>query len=203
MGPVSRWYRSLRYGRPIVVVSGLPRSGTSMAVRMLEAGGMGVVTDGLRTADDSNPKGYFELERVKSLGTDSDTSWLVAARGRAIKIISFLLRDLPETNNYRVLFMHRHMDEILASQRRMLIARQEPDTSAGDDRLSLEYARHLIAVTRVLATRPCFETLDLRHADVVARPLDEATRIRRFLGLDLDVSKMAAAVDETLYRNRR
>ena len=173
-----------------------------MAMRMLEAGGLGIVTDGVRTADESNPNGYYEFERVKTLDLDPDKAWLVAARGRAIKIISFLLRDLPETNNYRVLFMHRHMDEILRSQRRMLAARNEPDTSAGDERLAVEYARHLIAVTRLLATRPCFETLDLRHADVVARPLDEAARITRFLGLDLDVSKMAGAVDEALYRNR-
>src|SRR5688500_18084553 len=95
-------YRRLRFGRPIIVVSGLPRSGTSMAMKMLEAGGTEIMTDGLRAADDSNPEGYFELERVKHLETEADCRWLRAARGRAIKIISFLLPFVPETNQYRV-----------------------------------------------------------------------------------------------------
>src|SRR5688572_29274329 len=100
-GYVRRW----RYGQPIVVVSGLPRSGTSMAMKMLEAGGLVVVTDNVRTADDDNPRGYYEDERVKDLARDANRTWLRDARGKAIKIISFLLKDLPPDNNYKVLFM--------------------------------------------------------------------------------------------------
>src|SRR5919108_966564 len=96
-------YRRLRYGKPIVVVSGLPRSGTSMAMKMLEAGGLAVVTDGLRAADEDNPKGYYEDERVKDLYEASDKRWLREARGRVVKIISFLLKSLPSDNNYKVL----------------------------------------------------------------------------------------------------
>ena len=98
-------YRRLRYGRPIVVVSGLPRSGTSMAMKMLEAGGLPVVTDGLRAADEDNPKGYYEDERVKDLHQAADKGWLRNARGRVVKIISFLLKSLPADNNYQVVFM--------------------------------------------------------------------------------------------------
>ena len=105
----------------IVVVSGLPRSGTSMMMQMLEAGGMNVLTDGLRTADEDNLKGYFEYEKVKALKTDQ--SWLPEARGKAVKIISELLKYLPDTHTYRIIFMRRALEEVLASQDRMLIRR--------------------------------------------------------------------------------
>ena len=117
--------RRLRYGPPIVVVSGLPRSGTSMAMKMLEAGGLAVVTDNVRAADDDNPRGYYEDERVKDLARDANRAWLRDARGKAIKIISFLLKDLPPDNNYKVLFMERDLGEVLASQQKMLDHRGE------------------------------------------------------------------------------
>ncbi len=117
--------RRLRYGPPIVVVSGLPRSGTSMAMKMLEAGGLAIVTDNVRAADDDNPRGYYEDERVKDLARDANREWLRDARGKAIKIISFLLKDLPPDNNYKVLFMERDLGEVLASQQKMLDHRGE------------------------------------------------------------------------------
>ena len=126
-------YRRVRYGPPIVVVSGLPRSGTSMAMKMLEAGGLSVVTDGLRAADEDNPKGYYEDERVKDLHQAADKAWLRDARGKVVKIISFLLKSLPAENNYQVLFMHRNLREIVSSQNKMLVRRGErtkPPTSA-------------------------------------------------------------------------
>ena len=118
-----RLYRHLRYGQPIVVVSGLPRSGTSMVMKMLEAGGLAVLTDGLRTADEDNPKGYYEVERVKDLAREADKGWLGEARGKAVKVISYLLKSLPPTFNYKVVFIRRDLEEVLASQRKML-ARQ-------------------------------------------------------------------------------
>ena len=192
----------MRFGKPIIVVSGLPRSGTSMAMGMLEAGGLDVVTDGVRVADESNPRGYYECERVKALDTDVDKSWLEAARGKAIKIISFLLPDLPETNNYRVILMHRNMDEIITSQNKMLSARREPIGST-DDRMPVQYQDHLHKVKNLLTRRPCFDVLDVTYGDVVGRPLEQAERITRFLGGALDVSRMAASVDRALYHNRR
>src|SRR5438128_3864516 len=125
-------YRRVRYGRPIVVVSGLPRSGTSMAMKMLEAGGLRVVTDGQRTADEDNPKGYYEDERVKDLHREGDKTWLRDARGDVVKIISFLLKSLPADNNYKVLFMHRNLREIVASQNKMLARRGEKNETPDD-----------------------------------------------------------------------
>ena len=109
----------------ITVVSGLPRSGTSMMMRMLEAGGMPVMTDNIRTADDDNPRGYYEVERVKKL-KDGDVAWVKEARGKAVKVISYLLEFLPSDQQYFVLFMRRNMQEVLASQQQMLIRRDKP-----------------------------------------------------------------------------
>src|SRR5687768_8758894 len=124
---MQRIYRRLRYGKPIVVVSGLPRSGTSMAMKMLEAGGLSVVTDGLRTPDEDNPKGYYEDERVKRLHKEPDKTWLHEARGKVVKIISFLLKSLPPDHNYKVVLMQRNLREIVASQNKMLARLGKPN----------------------------------------------------------------------------
>src|SRR3954453_23767362 len=126
MSALARFLRRLRYGRPIVVVSGLPRSGTSMMMQMLRAGGLELVTDAVRIADDSNPKGYFELEAVKDLDKGAPAPWLADARGKAVKIVSSLIPYLPETSQYQVLFMTRNLDEVIASQNRMLAERGSP-----------------------------------------------------------------------------
>ena len=125
----ARIVRRARFGKPIVVVSGLPRSGTSMVMKMLEAGGVPVLTDGIRKADISNPKGYYEFEAVKALDKGGDVAWLADARGKAVKIISLLLTWLPETYNYQVIFMRRDLGEALASQDEMLRRRSEPSTA--------------------------------------------------------------------------
>lgn len=193
--------RRLRRGQPIVVVSGLPRSGTSMAMRMLEAGGLPVFTDGLRQADPSNPHGYYELERVKELDKGGDVSWLADARGKAVKIISFLLTHAPETYDYQVIFMRRDLDEIVASQNRMLETRGEA-RGADDARLKALYVDHLAQVDRFLSRRGCFSRLDVDYAKVLAGAAEEAARVNAFLGGRLAEERMAAAVDEALYRNR-
>jgi hypothetical protein len=200
--PVGQWVRRLRRGAPIVVVSGLPRSGTSMAMRMLAAGGMPVVMDGIRAADEDNPNGYFEVERVKELARDPDKAWLHEARGKAIKIISYLLESLPESNAYRVLFLNRDLHEVLASQARMLERRGEAsDTS--DARMLGVYEKHLEQVRRMLRTRDGFAVCDLDYRQVIADPSRNAARIAEFVGRPLDTAAMAAAVDAALYRNRR
>lgn len=194
--------RRLRYGRPIVVVSGLPRSGTSMMMRMLEAGGVPILADGVREADDSNPRGYFELEAVKDLAQGPpDPPWLAGARGHAVKIISFLLTWLPEHYNYQVLFMQRDVDEVLASQRQMLERR---GAATGEDAAAARamYAGHLAQVERFLARRACFSTLRVPYRDTVTAPAATAARVARALGRRLDTAAMAAAVDASLYRHR-
>jgi hypothetical protein len=199
---LERMYRRLRFGDPIVVVSGLPRSGTSMAMRMLAAGGMPIVTDGVRAADDDNPLGYFEAERVKNLGHEHDKDWLRTARGKAIKIVSSLLEHLPESNNYAVLFLNRDLHEILASQSKMLAHRSET-TDTTDERMLKLFEQHLVRIKALLRARPCFDTCELAYRDVVHDPRVAAERMQEFLGRALDQQAMAAAVDPNLYRNRR
>jgi hypothetical protein len=196
--------RRLRYGKPIVVVSGLPRSGTSMAMKMLEAGGVPILADGIRTPDVSNPKGYYEFEPVKALDKPhraADLAWLGGARGKAVKIISFLLTYLPESYDYKVIFMRRDLHEAIASQNAMLAHRGEP-VGAADDEIRRLYEEHLEKVSRFLSHRSCFSTLTVAYGDVVERPETEARRINDFLGGALDQAKMAAVADAALYRNR-
>ena len=200
---VTRFFRRLRRGAPIVVVSGLPRSGTSMAMKMLEAGGVPIVTDGIRTADESNPKGYYEFERVKELDKNRDTAWLGEARGKAVKIISFLLTYLPDTYDYHVVFMNRDVDEVLASQNKMLAARGEPADAADDAKMREAYGKHLEKVGRFLRNRQCFTTLQVRYRDVIDTPAAEARRLNEFLGGRLNVEQMATVADRELYRNRK
>jgi hypothetical protein len=199
---MKRLLRRLLYGEPVIVVSGLPRSGTSMAMQMLAAAGVPVVTDGIRKPGEDNPKGYYEDERVKDLyKEDVDRSWLRDARGKAVKIISFLLKDLPDTNNYRVIFMKRALPEVLASQKKMLERRGETDESS-DERMLELWENHLWRAGYLLKHGAQFETLDIAYADVIRDPLSEARRIRDFLALEASAETMAAAVDESLYRNR-
>ena len=136
-----------------------------MAMKMLEAGGFPVVTDGLRRADASNPKGYFEFERVKGLDRQ-DTAWLADARGKAVKIISLLLTHLPESYDYQVVFMQRNLDEVVSSQNQMLDARGEK-RGAADERTAELYQQHLEQVDRFLRQRSCFSVLTVDYAAVI------------------------------------
>ena len=139
------------YGEPIVIVSGLPRSGTSMMMKMLDAAGIPIMTDAIRAADIDNPKGYFEYERVKDLEKDPDRSWVRDARGKALKVISWLLKDLPDENAYRIVFMRRDIDEVLASQNKMLEHRGEDD--ATDDAIMAEAYRNHLASVRIMGRK--------------------------------------------------
>ena len=194
--------RRRRYGEPIVIVSGLPRSGTSMMMNMLAAGGLEILSDGERTADIDNPKGYFELERIKNLEKETDKSYLRAARGKAVKVISFLVKDLPDENDYRVLFMRRDLDEVLASQQKMIDRLESADADA-DAAAMKEAFRNDIARVRVLCrTRPNFALCEIRYRDAVADPAAASRAVNAFLGGRLDEAAMRAAVDAALYRNR-
>lgn len=196
-------YYRLRYGRPIVLVSGLPRSGTSMLMQMLEKGGLPIVTDQIRIADEDNPKGYHEFERIKELDKTSDKSWLRQYRGQVIKTISFLLQDLPPDLNYQVLFMRRHLDEILRSQNKMLERNGSDGGRTSDQKMRHNYEFHLKKVYYQLEHTPNFEVLYLDYPTVIAEPLVQARRISTFLGRTLDTAAMASAVEAGLYRNRQ
>jgi sulfotransferase family protein len=184
----------------IIVVSGLPRSGTSMMMRALEAAGLPILSDGLRAADQDNPVGYFELERVKKLETDK--AWVPEARGKVVKVISQLLRHLPADERYRVICMRRAMPEILASQREMLIRRGQPADSSTDARMAEVFERHLRRTEEWLRGQPNFEVLYVDSNVAMLDPAPEIARLCRFLGGDLDESRMVAAVDKRLHRQR-
>lgn len=173
-----------------------------MVMAMLEAGGLSIMTDGVRRADASNPNGYFELEKVKALGRYDDTSWLADARGKAIKIVSFLLTYLPESHDYQVVFVHRDLHEVIASQHRMLDARGEP-RGADDERTYALYEEHLKQIVMFLSRRSCFSTLSVDYASIQADPLGQARRINGFIGGGLDTGRMAAIVDPSLHHQRR
>ncbi|RME45950.1 MAG: sulfotransferase family protein [Caldilineae bacterium] len=186
----------------ITIVSGLPRSGTSMMMKMLEAGGIPPLTDKIRTPDEDNPKGYYEFERVKKLDK-GDTAWLPEARGKAVKVISALLKHLPDGYTYRVLFMRRKLEEVLASQKQMLIRRGEPTDRVSDEELAAMFRKHLHHIEAWARERPNVHWLDVNYNDLLANPRPEIARINRFLGGGLDEQKMAGVVDPTLYRQRR
>src|SRR5262245_8376929 len=184
----------------LVIVSGLPRSGTSMMMKMLAAGGIEPMTDNIRTADEDNPKGYFELERVKQL--ESDKEWLPEARGKVVKLISALLKHLPNNYAYKVVFMQRRMPEILASQRQMLIRRGEPADSIPDEKMAAMFERHLAQVENWLSAQPNIRTIYVSYNETLTQPAKQIAKISDFLGSGLDVEAMATVVDQTLHRQR-
>ncbi len=186
----------------ITLVSGLPRSGTSMMMSALKAGGMTLLTDGIRTKDENNPKGYFEYERVKKLSS-GDIRWLRSAQGKAVKIISALLEYLPEGFAYRVIFMERNLAEILDSQHRMLIRdgrRVEKELS--DDDLRRSYEQHLLDVKAWLAKKNGFRTLFVSYNDILRQPEQEFAKVADFLEDRVDPRRMAEVVDPKLYREK-
>lgn len=172
-----------------------------MAMKMLDAGGMPLVTDGLRRADVSNPNGYYEFEPVKALER-GEVAWLPDARGKAVKIVSLLLTYLPESYDYRVIFMRRPLREIIDSQHAMLDARGAERGTDGDH-IEAIYRDHLTQVERFLDRRRCFSTLMVDYAQVIAEPLVQSLRIKAFLGRDLNAERMASVADPALHRNRR
>lgn len=185
----------------IVVVSGLPRSGTSMMMSMLQAGGVPVLTDNIRRADDDNPQGYYEFELVRQL--EHDTSWLDDAVGKAVKVISQLVPQLPPQYEYRIVFMLRNMAEILASQRQMLMRRGRAANAVSDEALAQVFAKHLVQVRHWIEAQPNMHVLYVKYGDVLAQPVEQAQRVDRFLGGVLSVPAMAGVVDERLHRQRR
>jgi Sulfotransferase domain len=185
----------------IGVVSGLPRSGTSMMMKMLEVGGLEVLTDNIRTADENNPKGYYEFERVKKL-MEGDTEWLQMAKGKAVKVISTLLEALPKDYSYKVIFMRREINEILASQRQMLIKRNEPTDRVSDDKLAELYNKHLAKIEVWLKQQQHMEVLYINYNEVIRDPFPQIIEIDQLFGNQLDLQRMAQVVDQNLYRQR-
>jgi hypothetical protein len=182
----------------IIIVSGLPRSGTSLMMQMLQNGGVEVVTDNIRTADTDNPRGYYEFEKVKKI--KQDASWLPQTRGKAFKMVSQLLYDLPSTETYRIIFMERDLDEVLLSQEKML--KRLNRKAAPREEMRRSYTLHLERLHKWLREQPHLAVLSTRYNDLVEQPAREAHRVSEFLGGGPDRERMAKAVDPSLYRNR-
>ena len=189
--------RPPRTDAPYVLVSGLPRSGTSLLMQMLDAGGLPALSDGVRVADTANPRGYLEWEPIKRIRTAPQL--LEQARGHVVKVVSALLHELPGELRYQVLFAIRPIGEVQASQLEMLrvLGRSEEDGVTES-----ELGAHLDEVCTWLRRQPHVETCFVDYRDVVSDPLASARSIRQFLGRELDVQAMATVVDPLLYRQR-
>ena len=183
----------------VTVVSGLPRSGTSMMMRMLESGGLPALTDSLRVADDDNPNGYYEFEDVKSIA--QDRTWLQGARGKAVKMVYSLLRHLPAELEYRVIFMRRHVDEILQSQKKML-ERQGITTDIPDAQMRTLFDRELRKFYSWLPDQAHLKLINVSYNDLLSSPADTIHQINRHLDQTLNTAAMIQMVDPALYRHR-
>ena len=197
-----RIYLRRKLGEPIIVVSGLPRSGTSVMMSMLAAGGVALLEDQVREPDVDNPQGYHELELTKQLHEQPDRSWLASAQGKAVKVISELLEDLPNSYYYKVIFMDRDLREVVASQNKMLRRREQDPVISSDDQVVPVFERHLRLTRRWLQNRPNFEVLEVAYRSVIGDAGGVSARINAFLGGGLRVDAMSDVVDPSLYRNR-
>ena len=184
----------------ITIVSGLPRSGTSLMMQMLDAGGLPVLSDGERQADSDNPKGYLEWERIKQL--PKDPSVIAEAEGKVVKVISQLILLLPSDHEYRIVFMQRPLPEVLKSQDEMLRRRGNSDSNSDTSAIEEAFQRHLIEVNRWLAGKGNVQVSRVHYHRVLREPKAVAEEIAAFLQVALDIEAMVGQVDGSLYRNR-
>jgi hypothetical protein len=184
----------------ITIISGLPRSGTSVMMQMLVEAGMTALTDDQRVADEDNPKGYYELAAVQKL--QQDTAWLADARGKVLKVVSPLLAHLPDGYDYDVIFMRRDLEEIITSQSRMIANRQSDGAELNDEQLIKTYKNHLKDVYVWMGSQENVRSLSVQYRDIIEDPAAAATQVVEFLDKGLDPGSMVSAVDASLYRNR-
>ena len=168
-------------------------------MQMLARGGMEIVTDHIRIADEDNLKGYYEFEKVKKI--KDDASWLKNTRGKVFKMISMLLFDLPPFERYKIIFMQRNMQEVLASQNKML-ERLNNESDTDDDEMEKMFRIHLNRTYAWIENQANMEVLYVNYNDLIISPRKGTETVSRFLGIRLDTEKMAGAVDPILYRNR-
>ena len=188
--------------KEVVVVSGLPRSGTSMMMRMLDVGGLSVLIDNIRTPNEDNPKGYYEFERVKKM-PDGDFEWLKDAQGRVVKVLAVLLTHLPDNYSYKVLFMRRNMQEMLDSQRAMLMRRGEVTDRVDDYEMARLFEEHLIDLYAWMDAKSNVRYLEVDYNAVLNDPFYWVEKVQQFLDIKLDVPGMISVVDPALYRQRQ
>ena len=185
----------------ITVVSGLPRSGTSMMMKMLAVGGMYILTDNIRVSDEDNPRGYYELEKVKAL-KNGENEWLSEAQGKAVKIISALLQHLPPQHQYKIIFMRRDLKEILASQKQMLVRRGEPTDKIDDNTLGSLFKKHLLQVEKWISQQPNIGVTYVNYNDMLQNPEPDIQKVIQFLDMSLDKNLMQGVPEKNLYHQR-
>ncbi len=185
----------------ITIVSGLPRTGTSLMMQMIHAGGIPALTDKVRASDEDNPKGYFELEAVKR--TKRDVSWLAEAGGRVVKMVHLLLYDLPSDHQYRVVFMRRDLREVVRSQGVMLERRGSDGARLTDEQLIRAYEGQLAKIERWLDEQPNFQVHFVSYNTLMSDAPPPVEAIKAFLGGALDCVAMLACIDASLYRQRQ
>jgi hypothetical protein len=184
----------------ITIVSGLPRSGTSLMMQMLVAGGIPALSDGERAADVDNPRGYLEWERIKTL--PKDPGCIAEGEGKVVKVISQLLLALPAGHEYRVVFMQRPLAEVLVSQDQMLKRRGTFKEGANTGAISAAFEKHLRDVYAWLDGKSYVKALRVPYHEALTLPREIAARLAEFLGMALDLDAMVQQVDGSLYRNR-
>ncbi len=184
----------------ITVVSGLPRSGTSMMMNMLEKGGILPLTDQERGPNVDNPKGYYEYERVKDL--PEDTGWLDKAEGKTVKVLAELVKHLPDGYDYKIIFMQRHLKEIIESQKKMLERRGEDPEKVSDEELMAMFKKYKQMLKKQIEESPNMEVLYVSYNAIMEDPEGNVERVNEFLTGDLDKEAMLSVIDEDLYRNR-
>lgn len=184
----------------ITIVSGLPRSGTSLMMQMLDAGGLPVLSDGERKADTDNPKGYLEWERIKQL--PKNPSLIAEAEGKVVKVISELILSLPMDHEYRIVFMQRPLPEVLKSQDEMLRRRGNADSIGDNSAIEEFFQRHLIEINRWLASKSNVQVMRVHYHRILREPKVVAEEVAAFLQVPLDIEAMTRQVDGSLYRNR-
>jgi hypothetical protein len=184
----------------ITIVSGLPRSGTSLMMQMLSAGGMPVFTDERRAADTNNPRGYYEVESVKSLARNSDV--IAQTEGKVVKVVSSLLKYLPKDFNYQIIFMRRALEEVIASQDRMLERLGQPIPQSSKEAATKAFQQHLNQVQNWIGLQPNMRVLYVHHRTLLDNPAQEASNISEFLAYPLDLQRMSQCVERSLHREK-
>ena len=184
----------------VIVISGLPRSGTSMMMQMLEAGGIEIGTDNRRKPDIHNPKGYYEIEKIKDLKNDS--AWIQNMCGKAIKVISHLLYYLPLTLQYSIIFMQRDMQEILISQRKMLNRLGRDNGTVNDGSLAKKFETHLQKVNQWMKNQKNIDFLYINYNTLLVNSSPSIENIQKFLCRPVALDRMESIINLDLYRNR-
>ena len=192
-------YKGRKLGE-ITIVSGLPRSGTSLMMQMLDAAGLAIYQDHVRKADDNNPKGFFEHENVKSLVKKNN--WLKDARGKVVKIVSPLIRFLPPPYNYKIIVVKRDAVEVVQSQHKMLVKAGKADASSYPINMEDTLKKQFQSALEWMEKQPNVEFLIIDFKKAIAEPKAVAADVATFLKMDLDLEAMANSSVKELYRNR-